>query len=719
MKEELKLFDLPAVREHITRRCSHSCAWCHGCGARAGAGLDVPPPETSPEPGKRLIRLVGGDPFRLTTLEAWVGWARRSELGRVCVEGPGATLGAADHARTLARLLSVRPDAVSISLPSVEPKAAVRWTGTPWDPTVTLDNVARLQAAGIAVEVVFPVNERTTGELEQVVTTLDRRFGSSLRIVLRRARLKQPRGRLPTLGEEPWPELDGLNDALERLPTPLPGGAAVEMDADAGYPLCVLRPSVRTPRLVVLPRPWRRGGQRSLGSACGRCAWQPSCTWIAKTGLPASAQARPLSVDEVTELQVDDKVARLNPHPGVVRFDYREIGLRALLCAAPWTTLSTTDPLHNPVPCAFSWVNTRLTPEELAAESGDPVEVEEERARQARKQWDGTWYGMANESLSLMDIWNSPLLKRMRREMKEGGASSRCRSMCRIVMGVEERGAMHFLRRDAELSETIVENRRLLIEEINEGKSVLTAKPLELMVGVSSHCNITCGFCDGPQGLYGELTDRRRDDIITLLPTLMSLGVSGPGEPLMSPNYRALLAHVADTVYPGLAISLTTNGTLLTPEFLRRHENVGWSHVRVSLNAGSAQTHERMTGKKLFERVMTNIDALCDFRDRKANGMSITLSCVLGSVQMGDLHNFAEIVTARRAKVIVEPMYGDMHGLSPWTRPERLRVLADELESVGNDFERRNPPLSRAFRAVLAFAEERLAKGETAALEHF
>jgi hypothetical protein len=56
-------------------------------------------------------------------------------------------------------------------------------------------------------------------------------------------------------------------------------------------------------------------------------------------------------------------------------------------------------------------------------------------------------------------------------------------------------------------------------------------------------------------------------------------------------------------------VSLTTNGTLLTPSFLARHAAVRWSHVRVSLNAGSEATHARMTGKRLF--VQTSCQRPC------------------------------------------------------------------------------------------------------------
>src|SRR5262249_11145069 len=200
----------------------------------------------------------------------------------------------------------------------------------------------------------------------------------------------------------------------------------------------------------------------------------------------------------------------MGAEPRPFHTDRASVGLPNFLCFAPWTTLSACEPRYNVVPCALSWVDSELTPEENAAETGNSVEGEHERKRTGRTEFDSlSWYVTDNERLSLIELWNSPLLRRMRREMTGGEKSSRCRAMCRVVMGVEERGIANFQRPDSEFTPAIVANRRLLLEEIHAGKSVLNAKPLDLMIGASAHCNISCGFCDGPLGAYGDLSDRR------------------------------------------------------------------------------------------------------------------------------------------------------------------------------------------------------------------
>jgi hypothetical protein len=367
------------------------------------------------------------------------------------------------------------------------------------------------------------------------------RFGNAVQMTLRRSPSAQQDPHAARAGAVDWPELDRLSDAIAALPDVLPGGAWLQFDPVLGYAACMLQAPAR--RQDLFGAGGRRAGAHPLGSICQSCAWSAHCTFRAEQGAPPTSRVHPLTTAQAGELEPPARTS-MGAEPHAFHTDRASVGLPNLLCLAPWTTLTATDPRRNSVPCALSWVQSDMTPDDIAAEIGTPVEDERERetiARHERKVDDTSWYVVDNPRLSLMELWNSPLLRLMRREMTGGGKSSRCRAMCRVVMGVEERGIVYFQRSEAELTPAIVANRRLLLEEIHAGRNVLTAKPLDLVMGVSANCNISCGFCDGPLGSYGDLTDRRHYEIIELLPTLMSFGVSGPGEPLMNKNFLALL----------------------------------------------------------------------------------------------------------------------------------------------------------------------------------
>ncbi len=707
-----------AYRHCVTLRCEHACTSCDVCRSVAPPGGWDRAPEGDPGSDARVILLHGGDPLRHGDLEAWCRWARGNPRAWVEVEAPANALSDEGRDETLARLRAAAPDGLRVLLPTVDPARAAALSGHPWDPRVALEGLRAL-APHIAVAVVFPCTPATVRELHDVVRACDEALGARAEVILRRAPLRAAKGRLPVLGDPgAWAELDDLSAQLAALPPSLPNGTRLRMDPGSGYALCMLDARARRGDLAT-PRQGPPRESPPLDARCDDCAWRARCAMELR-GAAAPASIAPLNADDVLALQsqATQRDVSHRPHAEGVRADRGALGIRDVLCVAPWTSLSITEPIMHPVPCALSWVDNAVAERDAAEVLG--LEVAEVRAMEARARARGlaNWFSVDNEEVTLDALWNSPLLRRMRRQMRGGGPSRHCRPMCRVIMGVEDRGADLLLRRDADLPDEPRENRRRLLDELREGRDVLTARPLDVVVGVASHCNITCGFCVGPEGRYGELTDRRREELQTWLPTLLSIGVSGPGEPLMSRNFLALLAHMAQRGYPALGVSLTTNGTLLTPSFLARHAAVRWSHVRVSLNAGSEATHARMTGKRLFDAVRSNLDALFALRDRSSPPFDVTLSCVLSEFVIGDLNAFARLVTDYRADVVVEPMYGDMGELSPWVRPARLAVLADELGDVASRYAVQNPPLARAFEAVHQFARTRLAGTDFSPLRH-
>jgi len=179
----------------------------------------------------------------------------------------------------------------------------------------------------------------------------------------------------------------------------------------------------------------------------------------------------------------------------------------------------------------------------------------------------------------------------------------------------------------------------------------------------------------------------------------------------MSAAFNRLLDHIAAGDYPSLTVSVTTNGTLLRQSWIDRYQHLRWGMIRVSLNAGSAATYERMTGKTgYFERVLAGLEMLAAMRDRQRDPFELVVSCVLGANVQGDLAPFAALVDRLGARIVLEPMTGDLDGTSPYKDPGRTRALAAECHTVADAYAIQNPPVARAFNAMATFAEERLRK---------
>ena len=692
----------------VTVACDLSCAWCANCRGPDQPSNATPPPEL-PNDRPIVIRLVGGDPFGRADLARWGEWARGYPRARLEVEGPGHSL--ADPA-VVERLRALQPEIVRVSLPALDASDLLAWTGRADLADKTLAGIAALAAAGLAVHVLVPINRLTVTRLAETVLGVAERFGAGVPIVLQRAPLRARGGTRTIDATDPlqWSEVDALGRALASLPSPLPGDAPMWFDDGADYAACLLPEAAWRPQLMsVAPTLGDRAADTFPDAArCGACAFSRHCNFRLMDGEAAPlAHMKPL----------DDTAARLLQSQSTTvdiagatqeKVDRKAYDLPELLCFAPWTTLTLYSRLHMPVPCAPAWVDTKMGAVETSRELKASLLRVVWNDLKTKRQSGVKYFDPTNEDWHLADMWNGPMYRQMRREMAPGGASHRCRASCRVILGVEERGVRFFTIPDLDLAPSVAENRRRLVEEVRAGKSVLESTPLELTMGVSAHCNFTCSFCSGPQGSYGELSERRLEEVIRWLPGLMQLTIVGPGEPLMSVTFKKLMEEIATREFPSLTVSLTTNGTLARPSWIKRHANVRWGQIRFSINAGSAATHERMTGKKLFDQLIENVEAVVALRDSRNPPFNFTLSCVLSQLIVDDLHRYAELVDKYRAVPVLEPMTGSDNDLSPYTSEERTRRLMEECNAVARDYQHRNPQLYAAFEAMGRFAESRL-----------
>jgi radical SAM protein with 4Fe4S-binding SPASM domain len=113
---------------------------------------------------------------------------------------------------------------------------------------------------------------------------------------------------------------------------------------------------------------------------------------------------------------------------------------------------------------------------------------------------------------------------------------------------------------------------------------------------ITRDCNLSCRHCylnAGPGRNTGdELTT---SEAISLIDDLSALGVPllivTGGEPLVRPDLWDILAHARDQ---GIALALSSNGTLITPETARRLKQSGVEYVGISLDGADRETHEHL-----------------------------------------------------------------------------------------------------------------------------
>jgi MoaA/NifB/PqqE/SkfB family radical SAM enzyme len=143
--------------------------------------------------------------------------------------------------------------------------------------------------------------------------------------------------------------------------------------------------------------------------------------------------------------------------------------------------------------------------------------------------------------------------------------------------------------------------------------------PVCLYLETTNRCNLLCTTCprtyaelEPPADMSWELFSR----IIEQLPGLARAVLHGVGEPMLVKDLpRMVHALKARGVY----VLFNTNGTLLTEKNGRALIEAGLDELRVSLDASTPESYERIRGKDYFERIIANVRAFRDLQEREGH----------------------------------------------------------------------------------------------------
>lgn len=151
-------------------------------------------------------------------------------------------------------------------------------------------------------------------------------------------------------------------------------------------------------------------------------------------------------------------------------------------------------------------------------------------------------------------------------------------------------------------------------------------------------CNLACVHC------YSDSDSRQHPELSTaeglsLLEDIAAFGApallfSG-GEPLIRPDLFTLIAVARDL---GLPVTLSSNGTMVTPARARRIAALGVRYVGISVD-GIGAVHDRFRGRRgAFERTVRGIRAL------RAAGVRTGLRVTLSPTAIASLPDLLDLV---------------------------------------------------------------------------
>jgi MoaA/NifB/PqqE/SkfB family radical SAM enzyme len=149
--------------------------------------------------------------------------------------------------------------------------------------------------------------------------------------------------------------------------------------------------------------------------------------------------------------------------------------------------------------------------------------------------------------------------------------------------------------------------------------------PLKLFLDVTNGCNSQCIHCfmDSGQLYNGELS---QEEIFQLIDQLSKLGIMhlsiGGGEPFIRSDLVEMIRYAREQQ---MGISITTNGTLLTPSLAEELIRLHVKSITVSIDGVTEATFQSIRRNTSLKEARRAVQMLIDYRNQYKETMDISI----------------------------------------------------------------------------------------------
>jgi MoaA/NifB/PqqE/SkfB family radical SAM enzyme len=230
---------------------------------------------------------------------------------------------------------------------------------------------------------------------------------------------------------------------------------------------------------------------------------------------------------------------------------------------------------------------------------------------------------------------------------------------------------------------------------------------------LSSTCNLQCVMCNGELSSAirvqregrarrpSAYDDRFFDELRAFLPTLRTAVFKG-GEPFLARETRRVWDDLLELA-PGCSVSVTTNGTVMSPDVERYVRDLRM-HVVVSIDGASPEANEAIRVGTDHQQVLANIHRFVELTAEV--GSSVSLSFCLMTVNWQELAPLLDLAEGLGVSV-------DVIWVNQPHRFDLLELPEKELDEVRRGLAAQDRPgrfarCSATFRAVLDRIDARL-----------
>jgi MoaA/NifB/PqqE/SkfB family radical SAM enzyme len=170
------------------------------------------------------------------------------------------------------------------------------------------------------------------------------------------------------------------------------------------------------------------------------------------------------------------------------------------------------------------------------------------------------------------------------------------------------------------------------------------------------------------------------------------LDLVGWGEPMIHPQFGAVLKLLRECAHPSARVALTTNGTRLK-QWADRLVEAKIRHYAVSVHAATTVTHQDLMGfrKEVFDQVLAGVRALTAHKKSHPD-MSVEMVMVVTQQNIAEIPEFlsmSERLGADKAHLrtlmpgLDPPREGlDYHRLAPYLHPEFNRLRDEAIAAI-------------------------------------
>lgn len=178
--------------------------------------------------------------------------------------------------------------------------------------------------------------------------------------------------------------------------------------------------------------------------------------------------------------------------------------------------------------------------------------------------------------------------------------------------------------------------------ELKNKKKFVTKIPKNALVELSNACNHECVFCYNPEmkRKTSSLDIKKFNAFVkeSAKEGLEEIGLYSTGEPFMTKNLDYFIRNAKE--YGVKRVYITSNGALANLEKVIKCIESGLDSIKFSINAGTKESYKIIHGFDDFEKVISNVKKIYNYKTEKKIKLQLLCSFVITDLTISEKDTF-------------------------------------------------------------------------------